>query len=261
MTLDELFKGKAYQRGNALYPTTEEIVLPFVRQVEEYASDFRIQVQKPSDIAVDVVRKGDSTEVAEFNIYSRVSVEAILKDEFQFDAVNDRYAKTIGLVYALDKQQPEVITYSGYLKQLCLNMTIFNSTAILRKNFNDPDFDSIYLQTPIFINRIEGEKQEYIDGIEFMNSYQYTRETLNVALGKLAVQCLVKQPGMATAYSNMVKMLHNNLPVNNIDNHYYNPEGIYTPYDILNAMTSTISKKSDMTKAPHQVLAAFKMFQ
>ena len=165
MTLDELFKGKAYQRGNALYPTTEEIVLPFVRQVEEYASDFRIQVQKPSDIAVNVIQKGDSTEIEEFNIYSRVSVEAILKEEYQFDAVNDRYAKTIGLVYALDKQQPEVITYSGYLKQLCLNMTIFNSSAILRKNFNDPDFDNIYHQAPIFINKIEGEKQEYIDVI------------------------------------------------------------------------------------------------
>ena len=261
MTLDEFLKGKADQRGNALYPTTEEIVMPFIKEVQDYATDFRIQVQKPSDIAVDVIKKGDSTEVEEFNIYSRVSVEAILKDEYQFNAIDDKYIKTIGLVYALDKQQPEVITYSGYLKQLCLNMTIFNSSAILRKNFNDPDFDNIYHQAPIFINKIEGEKQEYIDGIEFLNSYQYTRETLAIALGKLAVQCLVKQPGMATAYSNMVKMLHNNLPVNNIDNHYYNPDGVYTPYELYNAMTATVSKKSDMTKAPHQVLAAYKMFQ
>lgn len=173
---------------------------------------------------------------------------------------NDRYQKTISILYALDTQTPVVKVYSGYLRQVCMNLSIFNASGIVTKHFNDADFDNIYNNIPIFINRIEREKQEYMDALDFMGNTQYTMSEIPVVLGNLAKNCIAKIPGMSTSYSNMVRVLYSNHDVNGIKNIYYNREGVYTPYDLYQAFTATISHKTDITKRPDMVLKAYKLF-
>lgn len=261
ITLDELLKGKAYKRGNSLYPETAEIVEPYLEYVQDYIDDYRIQVTKPTDLAVDITENNDAEEVTEYNLYSRVLVEGMLKPEYQLTiGDNDRYQKTISFLYALDTQNPIAKVYSGYLRQVCMNLSVFNPSAIVTKHFNDADFNNIYNNIPIFINRIEGEKKEYEDALNFMGNTEYTMQEIPVVLGTLAKNCIAKISGMSTAYNNMVKMLYSNQDVNGVKNIYYNREGKYTPYDLYQALTATISHKTDMTKRADAVLKAYRLF-
>lgn len=77
ITLDKLLTGKAYKRGNSLYPETAKIINPYINFINEYVEDYRIEVEKPKDIAVEVTDNNDAEEVQEYNIYSRVLVEGI----------------------------------------------------------------------------------------------------------------------------------------------------------------------------------------
>lgn len=260
ITLDQLQTGRAYQRGQTTYKPTGELVQPFVEKLEDYVDQWVISVEQPSDLAVDVRERGDTEEVEVYNLYSRVLLEGVLKDDYQINLNgNDLYKKTIGLLYALDIQNPVMKTYSGYLRQACTNLSVFNARHIQYKNFSAADFESIYETPDFYIDQIGVEKQEFEDSMNWLINKKYEGEALKQLLGELSVKCFAKNQLPNTAYSNAVKMLHSNRDAGNIRNIYYKQDGQYSAYDIYNALTASPSAKPDFKNRPDVVYKAYKL--
>ena len=120
LTLNELLAGKATRIKNKEYFPTSAYVEPFIDRVSKLTSNFRIQVQLPSQITF--------TENGEINTeditYNRVLVEAILPDEYKFN--NDAHKSVIGMVYGIDVRKPVVKFFKNMERQSCTNMCVFN---------------------------------------------------------------------------------------------------------------------------------------
>ena len=260
--LEDLYVGHGYRRGANMYPDTKSLVEPFIEAVDDYVTGYAITAQMPNDVAVDVLEMDDRENVEEYKVYSRVLVEGILKPEYQLSiGHDDHYTKTIGFLYALDTQNPVVKCYSGWLRQACTNLCVFNPNGIVTKQFASSDFKGIYESPLRFVQDAELEVTRFRECTEELMTRTYEKESLNQLLGYLAIHCIAKNTGLGTAYSNLIKMLQSNRePSAGIKNIYYKPDGVYTKYDLYQALTGTLSQKADTIVRPDISYKAFKIF-
>lgn len=260
--ISDLYLGHGYKRGANTYPDTKSLVEPFVEAVDDYVDGYSITAITPNDMAVDVVETGETENVEEYKVYSRVLVEGILKSEYQLSiGVDDHYTKTIGFLYALDTQQPVVKCYSGWLRQACTNLCVFNPNGIVTKQFTASDFKAIYDSPLKFIQDAELERLNFEKSSQELMTRTYEKDELKTLLGHLAIHCIAKNTGLSTAYSNLIKMLQSNRePSAGIKNIYYKPEGAYTKYDLYQGLTGTLSQKADTIVRPDVSYKAYRIF-
>lgn len=261
LTIDSLEKAHRYKRGQTVFPAPMEILGKFFKETESHTNEYIIQGTSPPDVAVDVVGNGSGDNVEEYQIYPRVNVEAVLHDKYQIDNSGDRYKKVIGVVYALDLQNPVIKLYSGYQRSACLNLCVFNPSNIIKKYFNDVDYGpNFFSNVPEYLNGISDEKKEYQEKIDVLINNKHSGEDLFNRLGHLAKKCIFEQAGMATSFNNLVKFISSSQAVSGIDNIYFKQDGLYSDYDLYQGLTATISAKTEMTKRPDLIYKSFEFF-
>ena len=83
LTLNELLAGKATRIKNREYFPTRAYVEPFLERVQKLTSEFRVQVQLPTQITYTAEGDINTEDIT----YNRVLIEAILPDEYKFNAM------------------------------------------------------------------------------------------------------------------------------------------------------------------------------
>ena len=120
ITLEELLSGKATRiRGKEYFPT-KAYVEPFLERVSPLTSEFRVQIQLPSQITYT----DDGNINTEDITYNRVLVEAILPDEYKFN--DDPHKSVLGMVYGIDVRKPVVKFFKGQERMSCTNLCVFS---------------------------------------------------------------------------------------------------------------------------------------
>lgn len=246
LELDQLLLGKKYQRGGSIYPSTSELVSPFIDNLSKYTTDFKITVVEPNEGTATTEEDIDKT-------YTRVLIEGYMPNILQ-----DNHRKTISMLYGLDVQTPVVKIYSGWENMACLNLSVFSPKNIAISRLSDTNFSSIYDHVSEYGDQIGEEQEQLQHAIEDLNAETYnTREQLNERIGRLAHSCLASQ-GLSSAYCNMVNFLNSPKEKNGVKNIYYKSTGDYTGWDLYQALTATPSNKS-LDKA-NDVLKIWKLF-
>ena len=120
LTLSELLNGKATKiRGKDYFPTAA-YVEPFLERAQRLTSEFRVQVQLPSQITYTADGNINTEDIT----YNRVLVEAILPDEYKFN--DDPHKAVFGMVYGIDVRKPVVKFFKGQERMSCTNLCVFS---------------------------------------------------------------------------------------------------------------------------------------
>lgn len=120
LTLEQLLAGRATRIKNREYFPTAAYVEPFLERVQKLTSEFRIQVQLPTQITYTADGDINTEDIT----YNRVLIEAILPDEYKFN--NDPHKAVIGMVYGIDVRKPVVKFFKGQERMSCTNLCVFS---------------------------------------------------------------------------------------------------------------------------------------
>jgi hypothetical protein len=259
ITMEELFQGEAFRRGNFTCPSSEEIVTPYFEKTRDIVDEYRIKVWQSTETVIESTSTAEIDEIVERPVFTRVHIDGILQDRYQIDLDGDIHNNVISMLYAVDVQNPIAKIYTGFERSACLNLSVFNPRHILEKKFADVDFNGIYEIIPNFIDNVEAYKIEYTNAFDALHNTRYIGEQLFDAMGRLAFKC-VSKPGMLTAFNNSVRFLQSNQDVNGVKNLYFNrnwrEEG-YSAFDIHQCMTATLSNRG--LKEPDKIYQAYKL--
>lgn len=260
ITIDQLLLGEAFRRGNFTSPPTREIVEDYLEATHDVVQEYRVNVLQPDMTIIESVGNEIET-ITERVVYSKVHIDGILKNDYQFDDNGDVHKQVVSLLYAVDVQNPTAKVYTGFERRACLNLSVFNPRCILEKKFSDVDFNTIYRVIPEFIENAADYKQEYVEAVEYLQDTRYVGEELFDFVGRLNFK-VVKIPGMLTPFTNMVKFLQSNQDVNGMKNIYFNKDWRidgYTAFDLYQCMSATLSNKN--FKDPSQIHQAYKLIK
>lgn len=120
LQLNELLSGKATRIKNREYFSTAAYVEPFLERVQKLTSEFRVQVQLPSQITYTEDGNINTEDIT----YNRVLIEAILPEEYKFN--DDPHKAVIGMVYGIDVRKPVVKFFKGQERMSCTNLCVFS---------------------------------------------------------------------------------------------------------------------------------------
>lgn len=259
LELPQLLEGKNYKRGNTTFPTAAKLVEPFIEKVNDYVKEWKITAKTPSEVAVDVSENFGIEQETEYKIFPRVAIEGILNDEFQINVGGENHLKTIGMIYGLDVRNPIAKVYTGYLRQLCMNLSVFNASNLQSVNFDDPHFERLYNYLPGFITEAEHDAKHYEEVYNELIENTYGGIDLQRLLGHLALKSHSK--GLMSAYSTMIAFIQSPKPKGKIDNHYYKASGEYSKWDLYNMMNAPLSRgdSGNIFHRPRRVLEAYKL--
>ena len=120
ITLTELLAGRATRIKNREYFPTAAYVEPFLERVQKLTSEFRVQVQLPTQITYTAEGDINTEDIT----YNRVLIEAILPDEYKFN--DDPHRAVLGMVYGIDVRKPVVKFFKGQERMSCTNLCVFS---------------------------------------------------------------------------------------------------------------------------------------
>ena len=120
LTLNELLAGKATRIKNREYFPTKAYVEPFLERVQKLTSEFKVQVQLPTQITYTEDGNINTEDIT----YNRVLIEAILPDEYKFN--DDPHRAVLGMVYGIDVRKPVVKFFKGQERMSCTNLCVFS---------------------------------------------------------------------------------------------------------------------------------------
>ena len=120
LTLDQLLLGKSTRIKNKEYFPTRAYVEPFLERVQRLTSEFRVQVQLPTQITFTADGDINTEDIT----YNRVLIEGILPDEYKFNG--DPHRAVIGMVYGIDIRKPVVKFFKGQERMSCTNLCVFS---------------------------------------------------------------------------------------------------------------------------------------
>ena len=120
ITLNELLAGRATRIKNRDYFPTAAYVEPFLERAQRLTSEFRIQVQLPTQITYTANGNINTEDIT----YNRVLIEAILPDEYKFN--DDSHRAVLGMVYGIDVRKPVVKFFKGQERMSCTNLCVFS---------------------------------------------------------------------------------------------------------------------------------------
>ena len=118
--LNELLAGRATRIKNREYFPTRAYVEPFLERVQKLTSEFRVQVQLPTQITYTAEGDINTEDIT----YNRVLIEAILPDEYKFN--DDPHRAVLGMVYGIDVRKPVVKFFKGQERMSCTNLCVFS---------------------------------------------------------------------------------------------------------------------------------------
>ena len=120
LTIEQLLQGKSTRIKNRDYFPTAAYVEPFLERAQKLTSEFRVQVQLPTQITYTASGDINTEDIT----YNRVLIEAILPDEYKFNS--DPHRAVLGMVYGIDVRKPVVKFFKGQERMSCTNLCVFS---------------------------------------------------------------------------------------------------------------------------------------
>ena len=120
LTIEQLLQGKSTRIKNKDYFPTAAYVEPFLERAQKLTSEFRVQVQLPTQITYTASGDINTEDIT----YNRVLIEAILPDEYKFNS--DPHRAVLGMVYGIDVRKPVVKFFKGQERMSCTNLCVFS---------------------------------------------------------------------------------------------------------------------------------------
>lgn len=181
LTLNELLAGKATRIKNKEYFPTKAYVEPFLERVQKLTSEFRVQVQLPTQITYTE----DGSINTEDITYNRVLIEAILPDEYKFN--DDSHKAVLGMVYGIDVRKPVVKFFKGQERMSCTNLCVFSPQLLACQ-----DLES---ETPIDFKPLERIVKQTDDTAVWLKKlieteFDCSEHNVNESLGKWIRNCI-----------------------------------------------------------------------
>lgn len=233
ITIEQAMLGLPTKIKGKEYFGTKAYIEPFLDRMSKYTDNFTIQV-KPAD---QISLNKDGEVNFENIVYNRVNIEAILPNEFAYKG----HQQVVGLIYALDTRKPVVKQYMGAIRSACLNLTVFDSQALL--------VNSLEPETPIdynFFNYCLELNTTIHDKLDKLNQLVYNRQECFTALGTWIDKCINKK---YPSDFGTVK-LSEGLPIEAYKNLFYNKQSDYyteddciSGFNIYQAFTDLICNK------------------
>ena len=181
LTLNELFAGKATRIKNREYFPTKAYVEPFLERVQKLTSEFRVQVQLPTQITYTE----DGSINTEDITYNRVLIEAILPDEYKFD--NDPHRAVLGMVYGIDVRKPVAKFFKGQERMSCTNLCVF-SPQLLSCQDLEPENQIDFKPLDRIIEQTDDTATWLKKLIE--TDFDCSEQNVNESLGKWVRNCI-----------------------------------------------------------------------
>jgi len=181
ITLDELLSGRATRIRNKEYFPTRAYVEPFLERVQKLTSEFRVQVQLPTQITYTESGNINTEDIT----YNRVLIEAILPDEYKFN--DDPHRGVLGMVYGIDVRKPVVKFFKGQERMSCTNLCVFTPQLLACQ-----DLES---ETPIDYNPLKKIIEQTDDTAAWMkklieSEFDCSVNNVNESLGKWVRNCI-----------------------------------------------------------------------
>ena len=246
LTLNELLAGKATRIKNREYFPTKAYVEPFLERVQKLTSEFRVQVQLPTQITYTE----DGSINTEDITYNRVLIEAILPDEYKFD--NDPHKAVLGMVYGIDVRKPVAKFFKGQERMSCTNLCVF-SPQLLSCQDLEPD-------TQIDFKPLERTIEQTDDTATWLKKlietdFDCSEQNVNESLGKWIRNCIDYsfnnhyQP-VKIACSTPIDA-YKSLFVKEDNEYYTRFDGSISMYQVYNAFTQELT--DGMKKDPFNI--------
>ena len=181
LTLNELLAGKATRIKNREYFPTKAYVEPFLERAQKLTSEFRVQVQLPTQITYTE----DGSINTEDITYNRVLIEAILPDEYKFN--DDPHRAVLGMVYGIDVRKPVVKFFKGQERMSCTNLCVFSPQLLACQ-----DLES---ETAIDYNPLKRIIEQTDDTASWMkklieSEFDCCTQNVNESLGRWVRNCI-----------------------------------------------------------------------
>ena len=174
--INTLLKGQATKIKDKTFFPTRAYVEPFLERMSKYTNNFRVQVKLP-----DQITTVDNTD----NItYNRVSVEAILPKDYDFEG----HVQVFGLVYGIDTRKPVAKLFKAAERSVCTNLCVFNPEMI--------DVQELQPETPINFKPLKRIAETTDDIVMYLKqlvstTFDCSDETvINEQLGKWIRGCM-----------------------------------------------------------------------
>ena len=246
ITLTELLAGRATRIKNREYFPTAAYVEPFLERVQKLTSEFRVQVQLPTQITY-TAEGGINTEDITYN---RVLIEAILPDEYKFN--DDPHKAVIGMVYGIDVRKPVVKFFKGQERMSCTNLCVF-SPQLLSCQDLDPETAIDYKPLERIIEQTDDTATWLKKLIE--TEFDCSEHNVNESLGRWIRNCINYsfnnhyQP-VKIACSTPIDA-YKSLFEKEDDDYYIGLNGNTSMYQIYNAFTQVLT--DGMKKDPFNI--------
>lgn len=179
--LNELLAGRATRIKNREYFPTAAYVEPFLERVQKLTSEFRVQVQLPTQITYTADGDINTEDIT----YNRVLIEAILPDEYKFN--DDPHKAVIGMVYGIDVRKPVVKFFKGQERMSCTNLCVFSPQLLACQ-----DLES---ETAVDYNPLKRIIEQTDDTASWMkklieSEFNCATQNVNESLGKWIRNCI-----------------------------------------------------------------------
>ena len=235
--VNDLMDSKIYVRGGIGFMSPKELVGGFVDVVND--GDYEVQVQNP------VINQNED---GKDNIaYPRFMVEA-RKELVDFGKI--QYQNTLGILVAMDQQNPMIKIYSGMNVTACMNMSIFNAEHVYYQNLFD-DIDKVWNQLDGFVSGIEAKIKEYRKKHELMVNTIMTNDDVNRTLGYLLRNAVDVRLGTSPVV-NAAKLMDDKKSV-------YHFDETTNLYNVYNAVTQSITDTKDIFYRPDKTIGLSKL--
>jgi hypothetical protein len=220
----EVLDSKKYVREGSPALSVKEYLEPVIDEMLKYCDESDISIRYSHE-------QQNANEDNSINTsYARVLVQGKFKDFTILDS-----GATVGFVYALDKQIPEFITYSGHEVFACTNLSIYadedvslvkDNHKIAHKNIGE------------YINSLEKQQQKYINFHNNLQQKELSLEDLDTTIGHILRECIVKYKKVGTS-----AVLHAHKELLNPRSNYAIKNNSTNLWNVYNAVTDFYSGK------------------
>jgi hypothetical protein len=242
MELNDVLESKIYvkERSGAGFLSPKEYLEPFIEKVGDAALDFTVRTTEP------VVNK--DPETGEENIaYPRVLIEAKIGRNIEgFDSV-------IGLVYALDMQQPVMKVYTGENVRACTNLTIFNAQYLFSQSLLG-NYQEIYNKAQFYMENKQKEVQEFQHQLEMLNGTILNQTQISEWLGYLLRKSNSSKIGSGPIIG-AAKSIGDNK-----SRYFVAPDGRCNLFHLYNAVTQGITDSKEILDKAQKTISLSRLF-
>ncbi len=243
ISLQEVLDSRIYVKDNASvsFASPRALLQPFLDCVP--SDNITVKVQDPVINAND-----DGTE----NIsYPRVLVEAKVGNEVP------GYDSTIGFLYALDVQHPQVKVFSGQNAHACTNLTIFDAENVYQMNLLG-NLKFAYDKAKQYMEQKAKEIAKFLATKEELINTFYERGALEKELGRILMLTVgSKNVGYPTSgVSQAAKWLQDKSSI-----YYVKPDETCSKLNLYDALTQSITNSNDILYRPNKTIAVTQLLQ